>query len=77
MNQQAIKKFKRRWKQINIFQDGELQKLSVQEKFFQLNSIMRLGAGMRLDFSEDKGKRNARARWIFLKEGYAHKINTA
>ena len=69
MKQQSIKKFKRRWAKINEFQDNELRKLSIRQKFYQLSSIVRLAMGMQLDFSEDPEKRKVRSRWIFLKRG--------
>lgn len=64
-----IEKFKRRWTKINEFQDNELQKLSIREKLYQLNSILRLALGMKLDFTEDQEKQKVRSRWIFLKRG--------
>jgi hypothetical protein len=69
MKEQSIEKFKRRWAKINEFQDNELRKLSIDKKLYQLNSIVRLAAGMQLDFSEDQAKRKVRSRWIFLKRG--------
>ncbi|MFH1128190.1 MAG: hypothetical protein V1699_02110 [Candidatus Omnitrophota bacterium] len=69
MKQQSIEKFKRRWAKINEFQDNELRKLSIHEKLYQLNSIVRLAMGMKLDFGEDQEKRKVRSRWIFLKRG--------
>ncbi len=69
MKQQSIKKFKRRWAEINEFQDNELRKLSIRQKLYQLSSIVRLAMGMQLDFSEDQEKRKVRSRWIFLKRG--------
>ena len=69
MKQQAMEKFKQRWTEIREFQDNELRKLSIREKFLQLSSIVRLAMGMRLDFSEDRQKREVRARWISLKRG--------
>lgn len=67
MKQGSIKKFKQRWQTINNFQDNELRKLSLQQKFYQLNYIIRLAMGMQLDFREDSEKRTVRSRWIFLK----------
>lgn len=67
MKQSAIKKFKQRWAVVNRFQDNELRKLSIDDKFHQLSSIVRMAAGMKLDFGEDREKRDVRARWIFLK----------
>ncbi len=69
MKQQSIKDFKRRWTEINEFQDNELRKLSIHHKLYHLSSIVRLAMGMRLDFSDDQAKRKVRARWIFLKRG--------
>jgi hypothetical protein len=69
MKQLSIKKFKRRWASINEFQDNELRKLSIHEKFCQVSSIVRLAIGMKLDFSEDRQKRKVRSRWAFLKRG--------
>jgi len=69
MRQRSIKKFKQRWAKINEFQDNELRKLSIREKFYQLSSIFRLAMGMKLDFSEDQEKRKVRSRWVILKRG--------
>lgn len=69
MREQAIKKFKQRWAEVNKVQDKELQKLPIREKFHQLASIVRLAIGMHLDLSEDQDKRKVRARWISLKRG--------
>jgi len=69
MKQRLIEKFKRRWARINEFQDNELQKLSIHEKLYQLNSIFRLAMGIKLDFTEDQEKHKVRSRWIFLKRG--------
>lgn len=71
MKQRLIEKFKQRWARINEFQDNELQKLSIHEKLYQLNSIVRLAMGMKVDFSEDQEKRKVRLRWILLKRGNA------
>lgn len=71
MKQQAIEKFKQRWDRINEFQDNELRKLSLRDKLYQLNSILRLAMGMKVGFSEDKGKCKVRLRWIWLKRGNA------
>lgn len=70
MKQQSIKKFKRRWAEINEFQNNELRKLTIAEKLYQLSFIIRLAMGMKLDFSEDHEKREVRSRWIFLKNRY-------
>lgn len=69
MKRESIKKFKQRWTRINEFQDNELRKLSIHEKLYLLNSIVRLAMGMRLDFSEDREKRKVRSRWMLLKRG--------
>jgi len=63
-----IEKFKRRWARVNKFQDNELRKISIREKFYQLSSIIRLAMGMRLDFSEDRENRKVRSRWVILKQ---------
>ena len=69
MKQQSVKNFKQRWAKINEFQDNELRKLSIRQKLYRFNAIVRLAMGMQLDFSEDQEKRKVRSRWIFLKRG--------
>lgn len=71
MKRQSIKKFKQRWARVNEFQDDELRKLSIHDKLYQLNSILGMALGMKVDFSEDQGKRKVRLRWILLKRGIA------
>lgn len=67
MKNRAIKKFKQRWKRIDEIQDRELRGLSIREKLYQLNAIVRLAVGMKLNFSEDRETLMVRSRWIFLK----------
>ena len=67
MKNKATKQFKRRWKRVNEFQDRELRNLSIREKLYQLNSIVRLAMGMNLNFTEDQDTLKVRSRWIFLK----------
>ncbi len=66
-----MRDFKKRWAEINEFQDNELRKLPIRQKLYRFNAIIRMAMGMQLDFSEDEEKRRVRSRWIFLKRGYS------
>jgi hypothetical protein len=65
----SIKEFKRSQKRINTLQDDEWRKLSISQKLRQVNSILRLAIGMRLDFNKEREKDDVRARWVLLKKG--------
>lgn len=64
-----LKKFKRNWIRIGIFEDEQLRKMSLKERLHQLVSIVNIGIGMGLDFGEDQQKLRVRSRWIALKKG--------
>lgn len=63
-----LKEFRNRWKKIKIFEKKEAQKLSIKQKIWQLESLMRIGMGLGMDFREDKEKLAVRSRWVFLKK---------
>lgn len=68
--QRLLIKFKEKWQMLNRLEENEVLKLSLEQKFRQIVSLIRLAKGLRIDFSEDKEKRIVRSRWISLKNEY-------
>lgn len=64
-----FKEFEKKWEEVELFEKKELQRLSIEEKFRQVESLIRIGMGLGLDFSGDKEIHNVRSRWLFLKKG--------
>ena len=71
MNPQTIKAYLLRWKRVTQLQGQELRKLSINEKFRQLDAMLRLALGMKIDFNKNRDQRSVRARWILLKEKFS------
>ena len=61
-----IKLFKKNWEKVNDFEKKELSRMTMSEKFQQLNSLICLGVGMNL--KKDKKESEVRARWVDLKK---------
>lgn len=69
-NTEALKEFRKRWQRIADFEAGQLQKLSVKDKFYQLSSLIGMGLALRLDFNQENiDALKVRSRWRLLKKG--------
>lgn len=63
-----LEQLKERWRRISAFEEDELRHLSLEQKFSQLASLLRIGLGLQLDFGEDSEKFKVRSRWVRLKK---------
>jgi hypothetical protein len=64
-----LKGFKKRWEKVRAFEANELRSLSIEQKFYQLVSIIRIGLDLKIDCNEDVEKLKVRTRWVRLKKG--------
>lgn len=67
-DKKSFQKFKQRWRVVQAIEEHELRNMSIQEKFIQLVSLMRMGLGLGFRRKEDEETLAVRARWIKLKK---------
>ncbi len=71
MNNQAIKEFRERWQAVAAVELEEQRQASIDLRWQQLNSILRLaiGLGLKLPVESDEEVEVVRQRWVKLKAG--------
>ena len=67
-DKKILKIYKQRWKRLAKIEDQELRRMTKWQKLIQLDSLIRLGSGMRLDVKDDKEIGEIRQRWTLLKK---------
>jgi hypothetical protein len=73
MDTLMLKEYRRRWQAVAAVEEVEQQKASLALRWQQLNSIIRLAAGLRLPADRDVKEVDAvRRRWNMLKDIYVN-----
>ena len=67
MDPQQAREYRARWQAVAAIEEEEQKASSVQSRWQQLNAILRLAAGLRLNVAQPDEEEEVRARWARLK----------